>query len=54
MIALVEIILLFALGLLGILLVTFLCLLFEDSDAVEIDLQEIEKQDFEVLLLDSD
>lgn len=54
MIALVEIILLFALGLLGILLVTFLRLLFKDSDAVEIDLLEIEKQDFEVPLLDSD
>ena len=54
MIALVEIILLFALGLFGILIVTFLRLLFEDSDAVEIDLIEIEKQDFEVPLLDSD
>ena len=54
MIALVEIILLFALGLLGILIVTFLRLLFEDSDAVEIDLREVEKQDFEVPLLDSD
>jgi hypothetical protein len=54
MIALVEIMLLFALGLLGILFVTLLRLLFEDRDAVEIDLREIEKQDFEVPLLDSD
>ena len=51
MIALVEIILLCALGLFGILIVSFLRLLFEDSDAVEIDLREIEKQDFEVPLL---
>jgi hypothetical protein len=54
MIALVKIILLFALGLFGILFVTFLRLLFEDSEAVEIDLRAIEKQDFEVPLLDSD
>ncbi len=53
-IALVEITLLFALGLFGILFVTFLRLLFEDSDAVEIDLLEIEKLDSEVPLLDSD
>jgi hypothetical protein len=54
MIALVEIILLCALGLFGILFVTFLRLLYEDSDAIEIDLREVEKQDFEVPLLDSD
>ena len=54
MISSVEIILLFALGLFGILFVTFLRLLLENIDAVEIDLREIEKQDFEVPLLDSD
>ena len=32
----------------------FIRLLLTDSDAVEIDLLEIEKQDFEVPLLDSD
>ena len=54
MIAFVEIVLLFALGLFGILFVTFLRLLFEDSDAVGIDLIVIEKRDCEVPLLDSD
>ena len=43
MIAFVEIVLLFAIGLFGVLFVTFLRLLFENSDAVEIDLLEIEK-----------
>ena len=49
-----KIILLSAIGLLVVICITFIRLLFEDSDAVEIDLLEIEKQDFEVPLLDSD
>ena len=51
---LVKIILLFLLGLFGVLCVTFLRLLFEDSDAIEIELQQVERWDSEVLPLKQD
>ena len=47
MIAFVEIVLLFALALFGVLFVTFIRLLFEDCDAVEIELRQVEKWDSE-------
>ena len=43
----VKIILLFAIGLFVALGITFIRLLFEDCDAVEIELREIEKWDSE-------
>ena len=49
-----KIILLSAIGLFVVICMTLLRLLFEDCDAVDIELREIEKQDFEVPLLDSD
>ena len=54
MIALVKIILLLLLGLFGVFCVTFLRLLFEDSDAVEIELQQVERWDAEALSLKQD
>ena len=41
----VKIILLFVFGVFGVLCVTFLRLLFADSDAVEIELQQVERRD---------
>jgi hypothetical protein len=54
MIALVKIILLLLLGLFGVFCVTFLRLLFEDSDAVEIELQQVERWDSEAPSLKPD
>lgn len=49
-----TVILLFALGLFVVLGITFLRLLFEDCDAVEIELRQVEKWDSEAPQLDSE
>jgi hypothetical protein len=54
MIAIVEIILLFALGLFGVLFVTFIRLLFKDCDVVEIELRQVEQWDSKALSLKPD
>jgi len=51
---LVKIILLLVFGILVALRVTFLRLLFEDSDAVEIELRQVERWDSESPLLKQD
>jgi hypothetical protein len=54
MIVLVKIILLLVFGFFGVLCVTFLRLLFEDSDAVEIELRQVERWDSEAPSLKPD
>ena len=51
---LVKIILLLLFGFFGVLCVTFVRLLFEDSDAVEIELQQVERWDSEAPSLKPD
>lgn len=51
---LVKIILLLVFGIFGILCVTFLRLLFEDFDAAEIELRQVEMWDSESPLLKQD
>ena len=54
MIVLVKITLLLVFGFCGVLCVTFLRLLFEDSDAVEIELRHVERWDSEAPSLKPD
>jgi len=54
MIVLVKITLLLVFGFCGVLCVTFLRLLFEDSDAVEIELRQVEGWHDEDTQLDSE
>ena len=49
-----KIILLSAIGLLVVICITFIRLLFEDCDAVEIELRQVEKWDSEAPQLDSE
>ena len=49
-----KIILLFAIGLFVVICITFIRLLLEDCDAVEIELRQVEKWDSEAPQLDSE